>query len=183
MQPGRKLVWAPMWLMGPNIWNKGFALKIFRHLIMTLIPRTMECSSGEFKAETEWSGNWALWDQDCAQSPSKRVTRICPWRQEGPDGPTRSTLVCMHAQRLHHIQLFATPWTVARQAPWSRRCFRQEYWSRLPFPPPGDLPDSGIKLIFPASPALAEGLCTTAPPGKPLSPSLPLEKQPPHQSY
>ena len=42
--------------------------------------------------------------------------------------------------------------------------FRQEYWSELPFPPPGDLPDPGIE---PTSPALAGGLFTTEPPGKP----------------
>ena len=46
---------------------------------------------------------------------------------------------------------FATPWTVARQAPLSVEFSRQEYWSGLPFPSPGDLPDPGIK---PASPAL-----------------------------
>ena len=45
----------------------------------------------------------------------------------------------------------ATPWTVARQAPRSLGFSRQEYWSGLPFPSPGDLPDSGIK---PGSPAL-----------------------------
>ena len=50
------------------------------------------------------------------------------------------------------IQLFETPWTVACQAPLSMESSRQEYWSGLPFPSPGDLPDSGIK---PASPALA----------------------------
>ena len=48
-------------------------------------------------------------------------------------------------------QLFATPWTVARQAPLSMGFSRQEYWSRLPFPSPGDLPDTGIE---PRSPAL-----------------------------
>ena len=46
---------------------------------------------------------------------------------------------------------FATPWTVARQAPLSMGFSRQEYWSELPFPSQGDLPDPGIK---PASPAL-----------------------------
>ena len=44
------------------------------------------------------------------------------------------------AQSLSHIQLFATPWTVACQAPLSMGFSRQEYWSGLPFPPPGDLP-------------------------------------------
>ena len=44
-----------------------------------------------------------------------------------------------------HVQLFVTPWTVAHQAPLSMRFSRQEYWSGLPFPPPGELPDPGIK--------------------------------------
>ena len=59
---------------------------------------------------------------------------------------------------------FATPWTVACQAPQSMRFHKQEYWSGLPFPSPGDLPDPGIK---PASPALVGGFFTTEPPGKP----------------
>ena len=49
------------------------------------------------------------------------------------------------------VRLFATPWTVACQAPLSMGFSRQEYWSRLPCPPPGDLPNPGIK---PRSPAL-----------------------------
>ena len=51
------------------------------------------------------------------------------------------------------VRLFATPWTVAYQAP-SMGFSRQEYWSRLPFPSPGDLPNSGIKPMSPVSPAL-----------------------------
>ena len=45
------------------------------------------------------------------------------------------------------ITLFATPWTVALQTPLSMRFSRQEYWSGLPCPPPGDFPDPGIKLL------------------------------------
>ena len=52
-------------------------------------------------------------------------------------------LVCVCA--LSHVRLFAIPWTVAHQAPLSMGFFRQEYWSRLPFPSPGDLPDAGIE--------------------------------------
>ena len=48
------------------------------------------------------------------------------------------------------VQLFATPWTVAQQASLSMGFSRQEYWRRLPFPSPGDLPDPGIKLGSPA---------------------------------
>ena len=46
-----------------------------------------------------------------------------------------------------HVQLFATLWAVARQAPLSMVFLWQDYWSGLPFPPPGDLPNPGIKLI------------------------------------
>ena len=62
------------------------------------------------------------------------------------------------------VQLFVTPWTVACQASLSLGLPRQEYWSGLPFPSPGDLPDLGIK---PAPPALADGFFTTEPSGKP----------------
>ena len=53
-----------------------------------------------------------------------------------------------------HLQLFGTSWTVACQAPPSVGFPRQEYWSGLPFPPPGVLPDPGIEPKCPASPAL-----------------------------
>ena len=57
----------------------------------------------------------------------------------------------LRAKSLSRVQLFVTPWTVAHQAPQSMEFSRQEYWSGLPFPSPGDLPDPGIK---PGSPAL-----------------------------
>ena len=53
------------------------------------------------------------------------------------------------------VQLFAALWTVAHQAPLSMGFSRPEYWSGLPCPPPGDLPDPGIKRAFLISPALA----------------------------
>ena len=56
-------------------------------------------------------------------------------------------------------------WTVAHQAPLSMEFPRQEYWNRLPFSSPGDLPDPGIELT---SPALAGRFFTTEPPGKPI---------------
>ena len=67
---------------------------------------------------------------------------------------------------LSHIQLFATLWTVAHQAPPPVVFSRQEYWSGLPFTSPGDLPDPGI---IPRSPALQAEALTSEPPGKPLS--------------
>ena len=60
-----------------------------------------------------------------------------------------------------HVRLFMTLWTIARQAPLSMGFSRQEYWSGLPCPPPGDLPDPGIEPISLISPALVGGLFTT----------------------
>ena len=57
-------------------------------------------------------------------------------------------------QSLSRVQLFATLWTVARQAPPSMGFPRQEYWSGLPFPSPQDLPDPGIEPPSPVAPAL-----------------------------
>ena len=55
----------------------------------------------------------------------------------------------VHVQSLSHVWLSATPWTVARQAPLSMGFTRQEHWSGLPCPPPGHLPDPGIKSASP----------------------------------
>ena len=65
-----------------------------------------------------------------------------------------------------HVQLFATPWTVACQALLSMGFSRQEYWRGLPFPSPGDLLKPGIEPTSPVSPALAGGFFTTEPRGK-----------------
>ena len=65
---------------------------------------------------------------------------------------------------ISRIRLFVTPWTVAYQAPQSMEFSRQEYWSGLPFPSPGDLPDPGIE---PGSPALQADSLPSEPPGKP----------------
>ena len=63
------------------------------------------------------------------------------------------------------VPLFATPWTVAYQAPPSMGFSRQQYWSGLPFPSPGDLPNPGIE---PRSPAFQADALTSEPPGKPI---------------
>ena len=66
----------------------------------------------------------------------------------------------MHAKLLSHVQLFATPWTVACLASLSMGFSKQEYWSGLPFPPPGDLPDPGIEPVSPESLVSAGGFFT-----------------------
>ena len=64
---------------------------------------------------------------------------------------------------LSSVRLFATPWTVAYQAPLFMGFSKQEYWSGLPFPFPRDLPDPGIE---PISPVLPGGFFTIGPPGE-----------------
>ena len=66
-------------------------------------------------------------------------------------------------QLLSHVRLFVTLWTVVYQAPPPMGCSRQEYWSGLPFPSPGDLPDPGIE---PGSPTVEADALTSEPPGK-----------------
>ena len=64
-----------------------------------------------------------------------------------------------------HVRLFATPWMVTYQAPQSMGFSRQEYWSGLPFPSPGDLSNPGIE---PRSPALQTDALPSEPLGKPI---------------
>ena len=70
-------------------------------------------------------------------------------------------------QLLCHVWLFVTPWTVAHHIPLSMGFPRQEYWSGLPFSPPGELPNPGIEPVFPTSPALAGRFFTAEPSEKP----------------
>ena len=75
--------------------------------------------------------------------------------------------ICIYIVKLlSHVCLLVTPWTVAHQAPPSMEFSRQEYWSGLPFPSPGDLPDPGVK---PGSPALQADALPSEPPGISLS--------------
>ena len=71
--------------------------------------------------------------------------------------------------RFSCVLLFATPWTVASQAPLSVEFFCQEYWSGLPCPPPGDLPYPGSEPASPISPAWQADSSLAEPLGKPIS--------------
>ena len=70
--------------------------------------------------------------------------------------------VKVKVKSLSRVRLFVIPWTVAYQTPLSMGFSRQEYWSGLPFPSPGDLPDPGIE---PGFPALEADALTSEPPG------------------
>ena len=70
--------------------------------------------------------------------------------------------VCVsEVKSLSSVRLFVIPWTIAYQPPPSMGFSRQEYWTGLPFPSPGDLPDPGIE---PGSPAFQAGALTSEPP-------------------
>ena len=91
-----------------------------------------------------------------------------PWDSPGKNTGVgcHSLLQCMKVKvkSLRHVRLFATPWTAAYQVPLSMGFSRQEWWSGLPFPSPGDLPYPGIK---PGSPTLQADTLPSEPPGKP----------------
>ena len=88
------------------------------------------------------------------------IRELIPFMTTPPSWPK----VKVKVKSLSCVRLFATPWTVAYQASPSMGFSRQEYWSGLPFPSPGDLPDPGIE---PRSPALEADALTSEPPGKP----------------
>ena len=75
----------------------------------------------------------------------------CAWLSDFRYCHPTFIIMKVKVKSLSHVQIFATPWTVAYQAPPSMGFSRQEYWNGLPFPSPGDLSDPGIE---PGSPAL-----------------------------
>ena len=76
----------------------------------------------------------------------------------------KNVQVKVKVKSLSSVQLFETPWTISYQAPLSMEFSRQEYWSGLPFPSPGDLPNTGTE---PGSPVLQADTLPSEPPGKP----------------
>ena len=68
--------------------------------------------------------------------------------------------LCIMLSHFSRVQLSVTPWTIARQAPLSMGFSRQEHWSGLPYPPPGYIPNPGVKPVSLMSPALTDGFFT-----------------------
>ena len=92
----------------------------------------------------------------CVSCTGRWILHCFTW--EAPE-----ELLKVKVKSLSRVRLFATPWTVAYQAPPSMGFFRQEYWSGFPFPSPGDLPNPGVEPRFPA---LEANALTSEPPGK-----------------
>ena len=96
------------------------------------------------------------------------------WRSGGPSLTTKvllaiiKTVLLLFLHVLSSVRLFAAPWNIAHKAPLSIGFPRQEYWSGLPFPSPGDIPHLGIEPTSLRFPALADRPLPLAPSGKPL---------------
>ena len=102
--------------------------------------KEMQISLAEIWAGKNQTAYGHPWDTE-RNNNSWHVGRIILWH--------------MPACTLHHFRwLFETSWTITRQTPLSMGFSRQEYWSGLSFPSPGDLPDPGIEILSPAAPAL-----------------------------
>ena len=95
------------------------------------------------------------------------VGLIFPPNQEETGIFNKKTSIILAVHVCSVVSDFATWWTVAQQAPLSTRFSRQEYWSGVPFPPPGDVPEPRIEPTSTASLALTGRLFTTEPLGKP----------------
>ena len=103
-----------------------------------------------------WKNNW---------ENGRWKTYVIIWRKSKERESKRDdSLNYVHTRLLSRVWLFATPRTVACQAPLYMGFSRQEYWSGLPFPPPGDLPDPEIKPALLEAPALVGKFFTTEPP-------------------
>ena len=115
------------------------------------------------------------------QDPQRRqklACSVCPLDLNGPAEEASlpqtytysrgHTVQPVTARVLSRVRLLATPGTVAHQAPLSVGFSRQEHWSGLPFPSPGDLPNPGIEPTSLESPASAGRFLATVPPGKPF---------------
>ena len=115
-----------------------------------------------YRAQKKSKHDSSLFSPQMPEVPSCLHWQASPWlcikHLSSTNFCNRDVCALSHFSR---VWFFATPWTVARQAPLSMGFPRQEYWSGLPFPPPADLPDPGIEPASLMSPALAGGFFTT----------------------
>ena len=109
------------------------------------------------------SYSWILFNRDMGYTGVFNLWNYSEWKQL-KCALTREWIKKLVCTCLVVSDSFATPWIVAPQAPLSMEFSRQEYWSGLPCPPPGDLPDPGNE---PGSPALQADSLPSEPPGKP----------------
>ena len=123
------------------------------------------CPHGTFSAALKIKQREKMWKTKICRKPGGERrggtnNTVKRWKKMCGGGGRSTQRLCVCA--LSGVQLFATPWTTAHQHPLSTEFSRQEYWSGLLFPSPGDLLDPGIKPSALVSPALARGFFTTS---------------------
>ena len=160
-----KLLYYSWWTWTRTI--EGICLPIYGYLhIFLWSPGVSKLAWPSSVSRGQWRG---LKGRTESNDPIVSWVRSCSSLSPMPppslstDSVTLFSYTVKVKKSLSHVQLFATPWTVARQPPLSMGFSRQEYWSGLPFPSPGDLPDPGIE---PRSPALQADALSCEPPGK-----------------
>ena len=141
---------------GTETTREGCSSKPSAKVVSTFFSTGHGQCRGKYKKERRQPGLLHRQSTPGSQKPQTS------WEEE-LEGPCSLVYVSV----LGHVQLFATLWTTAHQGPLSMAFSRQEYWSRLPFPPPGDLLDPGIEPASLASPALPGRFFSTEPPRKP----------------
>ena len=115
-------------------------------------------------AKKKVTATYGLWNSVTKTGPLKGIASSSPASRAGPHallGRNCRRNLNLHAQLLSCVQLFVTPWTVVLQAPLTTGFSSQEYWSGLPFCPPGNFPNPEFELESFAFPALAGGFFTT----------------------
>ena len=127
-------------------WDSAFSLWLRKSMPMSLLLRweshyTNHPATCHFYSTMYHSSPFITVNTDLSSFLIAAHISICTWM-------SICTHVCM-INSFRHMQVLVTLWTVARQAPQSTGLSRQEYWSGLPCPPPGDLPNLGIKPGFP----------------------------------
>ena len=129
------------------------------HIIKVSMDRWIKMMQCIYGREYDWA---ICCSTDICSNRNGLGDDLTKWCSSEKDKhPVMWLIRCAVLSGFSHFPLFATPWTVAHQAPLSMGFSRQEYWSGLPFPPPGDLPDSGTELMSPTSSALAGRFFTT----------------------
>ena len=127
--------------------------------------------NGKRLREIIHTGTWITKSLCCTPETNKTlfmnyapVYKIKGFKKSMKTKKLQTAVICV--LMLLCVPLFVTPWIIAHQAPLSMGFSRQEYWSGLPFPPPGHLPDPGVEPTSHMSPALAGGFFTTTTPGE-----------------
>ena len=116
----------------------------------------------EITCSKSWWQKWKMFAVDSLRSETGSRLKVSKKILGSSENRVKDGVDGVGAQSLSRVRLFATPWTVAHQAPLSTGFSRQGCWSGLPYPPPGDLPDPKIKSTSLTSPALAGRFFTTS---------------------